>query len=48
MMACSMEPDPRVTEARTSVGLIRGHAYSVTKVIKAKFDTGMRQGIIHK
>ena len=31
-MGCSLEPDPGVTEARTSVGLVRGHAYSITKV----------------
>ena len=32
MKGCSLEPDPNVTEARTDVGLIRGHAYSITKV----------------
>ena len=26
-------------EAKTSVGLVRGHAYSVTKVVKAKIET---------
>ena len=45
MMACSMEPDPHITEAKTSLGLIRGHAYSVTKVLKAKIDTGRKQGL---
>lgn len=32
MMGCSIEPDPNVTEAETPEGLIRGHAYSITKV----------------
>ncbi|GAB0096124.1 Calpain-B [Sergentomyia squamirostris] len=32
MMGCSLEPDPQVLEAETSEGLIRGHAYSITKV----------------
>ncbi|XP_059608761.1 calpain-B isoform X6 [Phlebotomus argentipes] len=32
MMGCSLEPDPNVLEAETSEGLIRGHAYSITKV----------------
>ena len=30
-------------QAKTSVGLIRGHAYSITKVCKAKIDTGFRK-----
>ncbi|KAL5286411.1 CAPN1 family protein [Megaselia abdita] len=32
MMGCSIEADPYVTEAETPQGLIRGHAYSITKV----------------
>ena len=32
LMGCSMEPDASVYEARTDVGLVRGHAYSITKV----------------
>lgn len=32
MMACSIEPDPNVLEAETREGLIKGHAYSITKV----------------
>uniref|UniRef100_A0A0K8TLH3 Putative cytosolic ca2+-dependent cysteine protease calpain n=1 Tax=Tabanus bromius TaxID=304241 RepID=A0A0K8TLH3_TABBR len=32
MMSASLEPDPHVVEAETPMGLIRGHAYSVTKV----------------
>ncbi|CAO1383373.1 unnamed protein product [Diamesa hyperborea] len=31
MMGCSIEPDPGVNEAETPQGLIRGHAYSITK-----------------
>ena len=45
MIACSMEPEPGVTEAKTSVGLIRGHAYSITKVVRAEIDTGRKQGL---
>lgn len=32
MMGCSIEPDPSVLEAETREGLIKGHAYSITKV----------------
>ncbi|CAL4100502.1 unnamed protein product, partial [Meganyctiphanes norvegica] len=32
LMGCSIDPDPYVSEARQSNGLIRGHAYSITKV----------------
>ncbi|XP_037918203.1 calpain-A isoform X4 [Hermetia illucens] len=32
MMGCSIEPDPDVLEAETPQGLIKGHAYSITKV----------------
>lgn len=32
MMGCSLEPDPNVLEAETPQGLIRGHAYTITKV----------------
>ncbi len=44
MKGCSMEPDPNVTEARTDVGLIRGHAYSITKVVKARIETPRASG----
>ena len=32
MIGFSIEPDPNEYEARTDVGLVRGHAYSLTKV----------------
>eukprot|EP00095_Tigriopus_kingsejongensis_P007616 maker-scaffold2030_size22264-snap-gene-0.8 protein:Tk07616 transcript:maker-scaffold2030_size22264-snap-gene-0.8-mRNA-1 annotation:"calpain-b-like isoform 2" len=46
MMSCSLTPDPSVTEARTDVGLIKGHAYSITKVVKARIETPRVQGQI--
>ena len=45
MLSCSLEPDPNVHEARTTTGLVRGHAYSVTKVVLAKIDTGNKRGL---
>ena len=51
-MVCSLQkrnsnvvPDPHVHEARTSSGLIRGHAYSVTKVALVNIDTGNKRGL---
>ena len=44
MMACHLLPDPNILEAKTNMGLIRGHAYSVTKVVKALVDTGNKSG----
>lgn len=32
-------------KAKTETGLVRGHAYSVTKVIKAEIDTGRKKGL---
>jgi len=39
LKGCSLEPDPNQYEAKTSDGLVRGHAYSVTKVVKARIET---------
>lgn len=41
----SLDPDPHVFEAKTPSGLVRGHAYSVTKVVLAKIDTGNKRGV---
>ena len=46
MMGCSIDADPNVTEARTEVGLVRGHAYSITKVVKAQIETPQASGEI--
>ncbi|TMW50475.1 hypothetical protein DOY81_004471 [Sarcophaga bullata] len=46
MMGCSLEPDPNVLEAETPEGLIRGHAYSITKVCMIDIVTPNRQGKI--
>ncbi|ALC43271.1 CalpB [Drosophila busckii] len=46
MMGCSLEPDPNVLEAETREGLIRGHAYSITKVCLMDISTPNRQGKI--
>lgn len=32
MMGCSIDPNPHVFEDKTPNGLVRGHAYSITKV----------------
>lgn len=45
MMACSVTPDRYVFEAKTSSGLVKGHAYSLTKVLKAEVDTGRKTGL---
>ncbi|XP_037937392.1 calpain-B [Teleopsis dalmanni] len=46
MMGCSLEPDPNVFEAETREGLIRGHAYSITKVCLIDIRTPNRNGKI--
>ena len=38
MIACSTRPDPNISEAKTTVGLILGHAYSVIKVLRVVID----------
>ena len=42
LTGCSIKPDPDVHEAKTDMGLVMGHAYTVSKVVDAKtfsFDT---------
>ncbi|XP_053684454.1 calpain-B-like isoform X2 [Sabethes cyaneus] len=46
MFACSIEPDPNVTEAETPEGLIRGHAYSITKIQMVDIVTPSTSGKI--
>ena len=46
LKGCSLEPDPNVLEARTDVGLVRGHAYSITKVVLANIVTPRAKGRI--
>lgn len=46
MIACSIEPDPNVLEAHTRDGLIKGHAYSVTKVALMDIHTPNMSGKI--
>ena len=45
-MGCSIEPDPNVVEARMDEGLVRGHAYSITKAVKAHIETPRASGQI--
>ncbi|KAJ9595245.1 hypothetical protein L9F63_013455 [Diploptera punctata] len=45
-MGCSIEPDPNVLEAQTSEGLIKGHAYSVTRVKYFDIQTPRSSGKI--
>ena len=40
------QPDPNVLEAELSNGLIRGHAYSITKVCLADIETPRVSGQI--
>ncbi|XP_037087071.1 calpain-B-like isoform X2 [Pollicipes pollicipes] len=46
LMGCSIEPDPNVLEAELPNGLIRGHAYSITKVCLADIETPRVSGQI--
>ena len=46
MIGCSMEPDPNIYEAETAEGLIKGHAYSITKVKMADIKTPNIRGQI--
>ncbi|KAM7540470.1 hypothetical protein Aperf_G00000041004 [Anoplocephala perfoliata] len=40
LMSCSISADPSVVEARQSNGLIRGHAYSITRVAQVSTRNG--------
>ncbi|XP_037072054.1 calpain-B-like [Pollicipes pollicipes] len=46
LMSCSIEPDPYVAEAEMPNGLIKGHAYSVTKACMADIETPRVHGKI--
>ncbi|CAB3247107.1 unnamed protein product [Arctia plantaginis] len=46
LSGCSIEPDPNILEAETPAGLIRGHAYSITKVKYVDIETPNRSGKI--
>ncbi|CAG9115014.1 unnamed protein product [Plutella xylostella] len=46
LIACSIEPDPNVLEAETPAGLIRGHAYSITRIKYVDIQTPGRTGKI--
>uniref|UniRef100_A0A069DWP5 Putative cytosolic ca2+-dependent cysteine protease calpain n=1 Tax=Panstrongylus megistus TaxID=65343 RepID=A0A069DWP5_9HEMI len=39
LMGCSIEPDPKVLEARTPQGLVKGHAYSITRIQYVDINT---------
>lgn len=41
LFGCSMEPDPRIFEARMSNGLVKGHAYSITGMRMVNGPYGM-------
>ena len=32
MNGCSIKPDPDIYQSKTALGLIKGHAYTITKV----------------
>ncbi|PSN50085.1 Calpain-A [Blattella germanica] len=46
LMGCSIEPDPNVLEAQTPEGLIKGHAYSITRVKYFDIQTPRSSGKI--
>ncbi|KAG8248730.1 Calpain-1 catalytic subunit [Homalodisca vitripennis] len=46
LMGCSIEPDPSVTEMQTAEGLVKGHAYSITRVQYVDINTPNTQGKI--
>lgn len=46
LMACSIEADPNITEAQTDEGLVKGHAYSITRVQYVDITTPNTSGKI--
>jgi len=40
MIGCSITADPKITEARLDNGLVKGHAYSITRVANVMTNTG--------
>lgn len=46
LLGCSIEPDPNIIEAETPQGLIRGHAYSITRVKHVEIQTPNQYGTI--
>lgn len=46
LVGCSIDPDPKVVEAKTPQGLIKGHAYTVTKVAMVNIKTPNTTGKI--
>lgn len=44
LVGCTIHPDPNVHEARTPQGLIKGHAYSITKVAMVDIKTANKSG----
>lgn len=46
LTGCSIKPDPNVHEAKTEMGLVMGHAYTISKVVKAEIDTSRVSGLI--
>jgi calpain len=46
VMSVTTKAQPGVTEAKTSVGLVRGHAYSITRVHKVDISTPRKVGKI--
>lgn len=46
LMAASIEPDPNVIELQTPEGLVKGHAYSITRVQYVKINTPTTSGKI--
>uniref|UniRef100_A0A8D8V3P1 Calpain-A n=1 Tax=Cacopsylla melanoneura TaxID=428564 RepID=A0A8D8V3P1_9HEMI len=46
LMGCSIEPDPSVLEAQTPQGLVKGHAYSITRIKYVDISTPNTSGKI--